>query len=35
MHGASYNGRDAAAALRGLADWFQQQLMAGVSVTAA
>jgi flavorubredoxin len=35
MHGASYNGRDAAAALRGLADWFQQQLMSGVSVTAA
>jgi flavorubredoxin len=34
MHGASYHGRDAGTSLRALADWYEQQLMAGVSVTA-
>jgi flavorubredoxin len=34
MHGASYNGGDAAGSLRALADWFEQQLVESLTVPA-
>jgi flavorubredoxin len=34
MHGASYNGKDAANALQALGDWYEQQLTTGVTVPA-